>query len=192
MFTELEKIKRVVISNSGKASIIAVVFVILIATAIFTGFNIQTNAALNSCAEGWKVDAGSYRDINCHSTCARVSVSGGSSVFVPTASSGEWTAFRSNPPSSVSLSACGGGGSCTVGAVCWTVYYHHNYNICGGGISFVYNLPACTVANSSETTPGKDCEHTHTYKYNSSCNCVYSYDANPSAEVFGEELFCVF
>lgn len=42
-----------------------------------------------------------------HSVCKKVTNSGSADLFVPTNTAGEWSAFRSNLPSGVSLSECG-------------------------------------------------------------------------------------
>lgn len=57
-------------------------------------------------ADSYRIDTGTTREVDEHGTCQRVTNNSGLSVFVPTKTTAEWSAFRSNLPGSVTLSAC--------------------------------------------------------------------------------------
>lgn len=61
--------------------------------------------ALNNCSTGYKVDSGQNKKVDCHGVCKNVKNNNSSDIFVPTRTSNEWSAFRSNA-SNVSLSSC--------------------------------------------------------------------------------------
>ncbi len=69
----------------------------------------STTLAINTEAEGFRVNAGQNADINVHSDCLNVSNGSSNDIFIPTATSTEWTTFQSNLPTNVTTSACGGG-----------------------------------------------------------------------------------
>ena len=75
--------------------------------------------AIDTVSSGYKTTT-SNKEVNAHGTCQLVKHTGGTSYFVPTKTSSEWSAFRSNKPSAVQLSQCTqwvrGTGSCS--AVC--------------------------------------------------------------------------
>lgn len=69
----------------------------------------QKTFAINTCAEGWKVDVGSNnkKTIDCHGICKIVTNNNCSaSVFVPTKTSTEWSEFLTHFPSCVSVTDC--------------------------------------------------------------------------------------
>jgi len=63
--------------------------------------------ALNTIATGFQV-ASTQVTIDAHGVCKKVNATDGKSYFVPTNTAGEWSAFRANKPSGVSLGSCGG------------------------------------------------------------------------------------
>ncbi len=74
----------------------------VIVAAIATPFIAKS---LNTNNTGFKTTT-SYREIDVHGTCKAVKSNGGTQYFVPTKGSSEWTAFRNNKPSDVTLGLC--------------------------------------------------------------------------------------
>lgn len=69
----------------------------------------------------YNIDSGTEDKIDEHDNCKYVSADDGMSaegVFVPTKTSGEWSAFRDNNPTDTSLSSCCGDGETDSGEVC--------------------------------------------------------------------------
>lgn len=61
--------------------------------------------ALNSVATGFQIGATPIT-VDAHGTCQKVSSADGNTYFVPTNTSTEWSAFRTNKPSGVTLATC--------------------------------------------------------------------------------------
>lgn len=62
--------------------------------------------AINTVSTGYKSTPSSTHTIDAHGVCKNVTNNSSISYFVSTKSSGEWSAFRNNLPSGVSLSDC--------------------------------------------------------------------------------------
>ena len=86
---------------------------IIIAFTFFVFWNIDKVLAINNCNDGWQIAVGQTKQINCHGICKKVTNNCSKTIFVPTKTSSEWSEFRINRPSCVSLTSC-----CTVGAIC--------------------------------------------------------------------------
>lgn len=72
---------------------------------IFVGY------AINTVATGYKVNDNLETSVDAHGTCQKVKNNNceGVGIFVPTKTSAEWTSFRTNKPSCVTLSGCAPG-----------------------------------------------------------------------------------
>ena len=55
-----------------------------------------------------RINNGNNQDIDAHSVCQNVDNATGLDLMVPTGIAAEWLAFRTNPPTGVTLSACSG------------------------------------------------------------------------------------
>jgi hypothetical protein len=77
--------------------------------------------AINTVAEGYQVNNNGTVTIDAHSTCREVSNTSGTSQFVATKTSTEWTSFLSNLPTGLSAATCSGAGSCGAGAGSLTI-----------------------------------------------------------------------
>ena len=86
---------------------------IIIAFTFFVFWNIDKVLAINNCNDGWQIAVGQTKQINCHGICKKVTNNCSKTIFVPTRTSSEWSEFRINRPSCVSLSEC-----CSVGEIC--------------------------------------------------------------------------
>lgn len=62
--------------------------------------------AINNCSDGWQVNVGETKQINCQGVCKKVTNNCSKAIFVPTRTSTEWAEFRTNHPSCVTLSDC--------------------------------------------------------------------------------------
>lgn len=63
--------------------------------------------AINTCAEGWQINMGEEKTINCHSVCRKVKNNNcPATIFVPTRSYEEWKQFLDHSPSCVLVSLC--------------------------------------------------------------------------------------
>lgn len=62
--------------------------------------------SIDTVSEGFKVLSGSTVAIDAHGTCQQVSNASGVDQFVATKTSAEWSSFRSNLPSGMSLGSC--------------------------------------------------------------------------------------
>lgn len=62
--------------------------------------------AINTVAEGFKVDNGATVEINAHGTCKTVTDSSGHDQFVATKTSAEWTSFLAHLPSGMTVGSC--------------------------------------------------------------------------------------
>jgi len=62
--------------------------------------------AINSVEEGYQVNIGIAQEIDAHGVCKNVTNNTSSSVFIPTKTDAEWSAFRDNIPSGISLADC--------------------------------------------------------------------------------------
>lgn len=67
--------------------------------------------AINTEAEGFRINNGASTEVDVHSDCLEVSNASGEDIFVPTATSSEWTTFQNNLPTGVTTGACSGGGT---------------------------------------------------------------------------------
>ena len=63
-------------------------------------------AIVFAASENHRVNAGASQDVNEWAVCKKVVNASGNDLFVPTKTSVEWTAFRSNPPAGVTLGSC--------------------------------------------------------------------------------------
>lgn len=77
---------------------------IIFATVVFVALPAAA-IALNTLATGFQVGS-SQTKIDAHGVCHNVQATDGKSYFVPTNTAGEWSAFRTNKPSGVTLSSC--------------------------------------------------------------------------------------
>lgn len=66
----------------------------------------QKTFAIDNCNEGWQVNVGTSKRIDCHGICREVTNNCESSIFVPTGSYKEWEDFLTHTPSCVSLKNC--------------------------------------------------------------------------------------
>lgn len=62
--------------------------------------------AINTVDTGYQVLDGTTVQIDAHGTCKKVTNSTANDYFVPTKTSTEWSTFRSNLPTNVTLAAC--------------------------------------------------------------------------------------
>lgn len=63
--------------------------------------------ALNTVSTGFRTNKSTYMQVNAWSNCYQINNTGSvNDYFIPTATSTEWSAFRTNKPSDVSLTAC--------------------------------------------------------------------------------------
>ncbi len=85
----------------GRASLRTVVIVFGI---LFCSVPIVT-IALNTISTGFQVGA-TQTQIDAHGVCHNVQATDGQSYFVPTNTASEWSAFRMNKPSGVTLDTC--------------------------------------------------------------------------------------
>lgn len=77
---------------------------------------------------------GTSADVNEHSVCNKVTNNSGAPIYVPTATSGEWSTFRSSPPSGVTIGTCNScGGNVTSGFSGYGVANGTSANICEHG-----------------------------------------------------------
>lgn len=95
------KIKRLFIKNN--------IFLITSFSFLFLFF--FSSSVLG--ADYYKIDKGKSREINDYSPCKKVTNNCALAIFVPTKSSAQWTSFRENKPSCVTLSNCSTGGGTT-------------------------------------------------------------------------------
>ncbi len=92
-------------SNKSLLTLLAVLFLAIPLTVF----------AINTVSTGFQVGSSNVK-IDAHGTCKQVRSTSGT-LFVPTKSSAEWSAFRSNKPSGVTLSSCYVGCSATTATV---------------------------------------------------------------------------
>ncbi len=92
-------------SNKSLLTLLAVLFLAIPLTVF----------AINTVSTGFQVGPSNVK-IDAHGTCKQVRSTSGT-LFVPTKSSAEWSAFRSNKPSGVTLSSCYVGCSATTATV---------------------------------------------------------------------------
>jgi len=104
------------------------ILIILSALIVFGGIwaVYEFNFARDSEASvGYRVNASQSVHVNEWGTCREVNnSSSGPPTFVPTNTSGEWTAFRNNKPVNISLTTCSSGGGGSGGGSCgvhWAV-----------------------------------------------------------------------
>ena len=101
----------------------------------------------------YTVSPGDTTEVDEHSTCKKVSNSGGYTVYVPTDLSNEWSNFRSNPPPGISFADCGSSGGDTGGC---------NPCCCmdSNGNEFSHPNSQCSsMSNVFQCSEGESCFH---------------------------------
>lgn len=85
-------------SITKKLIFFVVILIVLVGGLVF---------ALNTVSTGFRTNKSTYMQVNAWSNCYQVNNTGSvNDYFIPTATSTEWSAFRTNKPSDVSLTAC--------------------------------------------------------------------------------------
>lgn len=85
-------------SITKKLIFFVVILIVLVGGLVF---------ALNTVSTGFRTNKSTYMQVNAWSNCYQVNNTGSANdYFIPTATSTEWSAFRTNKPSDVSLTAC--------------------------------------------------------------------------------------
>lgn len=133
MLKKLQKIKHLQVPG------LAVIGVVIFAGIVYAASSYQINNTISTTVNEW-------------GTCGQITNNSGKGVFVPTNTSAEWSAFRSNLPSGVT------NGSCCVpntSTNCGTGGNRYNFDSCGVQGSLVQS---CSCGCSSNT-----CIGTNTY-----------------------------
>lgn len=85
-------------SITKKLIFFAMILIVLVGGVVF---------ALNTVSTGFRTNTSTYMQVNAWSSCYQVNNTGTTNdYFIPTGSSTEWSTFRTNKPSDVSLTAC--------------------------------------------------------------------------------------
>lgn len=96
-FLYFHTMKKIINIKNNKKTLIVVIAILLCAPAAVVAVNIV--------AEGYRVGT-TATTIDAHGTCNSVVSTNGQEYFVPTNSATEWSAFRNNKPTNISLSSC--------------------------------------------------------------------------------------
>jgi len=140
-------------------------------------------------ANSHQVPTSGSEKIDEHGTCRYASTSGSYDVFAPTATSAEWSDFRSNAPSSVSFDDCCGDGvtdsdetcdgdSRSCSSCCSELQCNYNLNcvmqqVCNSGNEDCYS--DCSGYGSCDAT---DPTCSDQCSYDSDCECTYAGDCS--------------
>ncbi|MBC7074090.1 hypothetical protein H5T58_01740 [Candidatus Parcubacteria bacterium] len=111
-------------------SITKIFLFFIIVFTFFTFWRVERIFAINNCNDGWQVNVGATKQIQCHGVCKKVTNNCSKAIFVPTKTSVEWAQFRTNKPNCVSLSECC---QCTSGLCCDGCNYYPSGTVCEYG-----------------------------------------------------------
>ncbi len=135
-------------------------------------------------ADSHTVTNGAAPEIDEHGTCNKVTNSSGQSVMVPTKTTAEWSSFRSNPPSGISLASCAvvcpagcspSGGNCLCNGTGYNACPATWEHICGTGPTwFAGTARQCTIPAGYSYVSGSR----KAYHHGGTPSCGYTTQGN--------------
>ena len=129
--------------------------------------------AINTVATGFRVTDGSTVEIDAHGVCQNVTNSTGSDQFISTKSAPEWTSFRANLPTNITLGPCGanltyagsthteadctGSGGSVVTVTGAVTLCRFNSSACPGGWANASNWSTTTAKSETKSYGARTC-----------------------------------